>query len=65
MQDRCLLEPLLSPFTATALDGRVIAWVTHKMVPVTLIASSNNLEQISFLAIPDPDGTGLPLITPP
>lgn len=39
MQARCLLEPLPSPFTATALDGRIIAWVTHKMVPVTLITS--------------------------
>lgn len=46
MQARCSLEPLPSPFTATALDSRCIAWVTHKMVPVTLITFGNNLEQI-------------------
>lgn len=51
MQVSCVLEPLPSPYTATALDGRVIARVTHRSEPVTLITSGNHSEPISFLVI--------------
>lgn len=41
VQAVCVLEPLPTPFTATALDGRIIAQVTHKTVPVTLVTFGN------------------------
>lgn len=51
MQAGCVLEILPSPFTATALDGRIIAWVTNKTFPVTLVTSENHSAPI-FLVIP-------------
>lgn len=52
VQAGCMLEPLPLPFTATALDGRIITRVTHKTVPVTLVTSGNNSEPVPFLVIP-------------
>lgn len=42
MQTGCVLETLPSPLPAMALDRRIIAQVTHKTVPVTLVTSENN-----------------------
>lgn len=55
VQAGCSLEPLASSCTTTALDGRITAQVTHRMVPVTLPnpnPSGNHLEQISSQVIP-------------
>lgn len=65
VQVGCGLEPLPSPYTATVLDGRVIARVSHRTMPVTLITSGNHSETISFLVIPassTPMVLGYPLL---
>lgn len=51
MQAGCVLETLPSPLPAMALDHRIIARVTHKTVPVTLVTSENNSAPI-LLVIP-------------
>ncbi len=48
------LEPLEVPKNANALDGRLIATVTHRTAPVTLIISGNHREQIQPCVIPSP-----------
>ncbi|KAK7918601.1 hypothetical protein WMY93_009885 [Mugilogobius chulae] len=42
------LEALRSPVTTLALDGRLLAYVTHRSEPVTLILSGNHREEIKF-----------------
>lgn len=42
------LEALDSPVTTLALDGRLLAQVTHRSEPVTLILSGNHREVIHF-----------------
>lgn len=48
------LEPLSTPRNVTALDGRLIAQVKFRTVPVTLIISGNHREDIQLLVIPSP-----------
>lgn len=49
------LEPLSNPLTANALDGRLLARVTHHTVPVNLILSGNINEQVRLNIISTPD----------
>ncbi len=48
------LETLASPKPITALDGRLIAKVTHHTSPLTLIISGNHREDIKLYVIPSP-----------
>lgn len=47
-QDGIKLEALNSPVTTLALDGRLLAQVTHRSEPVTLILSGNHREVLYF-----------------
>lgn len=47
-------EPLVKPMDADALDGRLLARVTHKTCPVLLILSGNHREQMQFHLITSP-----------
>ncbi|CAJ1057674.1 uncharacterized protein LOC108874699, partial [Xyrichtys novacula] len=48
------LEELPAPRKVTALDGRVIASITHCTVPLTLILSGNHREDIRLFLLPSP-----------
>uniref|UniRef100_A0A3B4BH69 Retrotransposon gag domain-containing protein n=1 Tax=Periophthalmus magnuspinnatus TaxID=409849 RepID=A0A3B4BH69_9GOBI len=48
------LEPLERPLTALALNGQLLAKVTHVTEPVTLILSGNHHESCSFHVISSP-----------
>ena len=48
------LELLETPLVANALDGRLLANVTHRTVPLTLMLSGNHKEQLSFHIISSP-----------
>ena len=57
----CQLLP--HPKEVFALDGRLLAQVTHRTVPVNLMISGNHRENISFFLIPSPSSPvvlGLP-----
>lgn len=43
-----VIEPFAFPLNATALDGRLLAQVTHQYSPLQLIHSGNHCEQICF-----------------
>ena len=47
-------EPLPRPKNVFALDGRLLARVTHRTVPVSLLLSGNHHETISLFIIPSP-----------
>ena len=47
-------EPLPQPKEVFALDGRLLARVTHRTVPVSLLLSGNHHETISLYIIPSP-----------
>lgn len=49
------LELLEDPITALALNGSLLAKVTHKTSPVTLIQSGNHQETITFHVMDAPD----------
>lgn len=49
-----LSEPLPEPITARALDGRILAHVTHTTVPLELLISGNHHDKISFNLISAP-----------
>ena len=48
----CQLLP--HPKEVFALDGRLLAQVTHRTVPISLLLSGNHHETISFFFIPSP-----------
>ncbi|KAI3362925.1 hypothetical protein L3Q82_011601 [Scortum barcoo] len=48
-------EPLEKPRDALAVDGRIIARVTHRTQPLTLVVSGNHSEKIQFLLISAPN----------
>lgn len=48
------LEPLVKPQKANALDGRLIATVTHQTESVSLVISSNHHEKIQLHMLPSP-----------
>lgn len=55
--------PLDCPLVANALDGRPLATVTHKTVPVELVISGNHREKVSFNLLHSPHSAvilGLP-----
>ena len=47
-------EPLSKPQRVFALDGKVLANVTHRTVPVSLVVSGNHRELISLNIVPSP-----------
>lgn len=49
------LEKLSMPLCATALDGRLIAKITHHTHPVIINLSGNHQEVIQFNIITAPD----------
>lgn len=49
------LEPLGNPFRANTLDGRLLAQVTHRSVPVNLVLSGNHSEMIRLNIITSAD----------
>ncbi|XP_050924947.1 uncharacterized protein LOC108874699 [Lates calcarifer] len=56
-------EPLPEPKDVFALDGRLLAHVTLRTIPVSLLLSGNHREDISFFIIPSPSSSlvlGLP-----
>ena len=46
------MTALSSPLTANALDGRLLAQVTHQTAPVLLYLSGNHREHIQFYVLP-------------
>ncbi len=54
LQSGIPLEELESPLTANALDGRVLALVTRRTVPVSLVLSGNHIDLIQFNIISAP-----------
>lgn len=48
------MESLPVAKTVNALDGRVLATVTHKTAPITLLLSGNRRETLSLLVISSP-----------
>uniref|UniRef100_A0A8C5DKJ9 Retrotransposon gag domain-containing protein n=1 Tax=Gouania willdenowi TaxID=441366 RepID=A0A8C5DKJ9_GOUWI len=48
------LETLSAPVSTLALDGRLLARVTHKTAPVNLVLSGNHREQIQFYILSAP-----------
>ncbi|KAI3354966.1 hypothetical protein L3Q82_004757 [Scortum barcoo] len=48
-------EPLEKPRDALAVDGRIMARVTHRTQPLTLVISGNHTEEIQFLLISAPN----------
>ncbi|KAI3366537.1 hypothetical protein L3Q82_000666 [Scortum barcoo] len=47
-------EPLERPRNALAVDGRILAQVTHRTLPVKLVLSGNHVESIQLLVISSP-----------
>lgn len=47
-QSGVALEPLEKPLVAHALDGKELAQVTPRTVPITLVLSGNHRENSSF-----------------
>lgn len=41
-------EPVPQPLSATALDGRLVCYVTHQPTPVTLSFKDGHIEMLSF-----------------
>ena len=56
-------EPLDSPKTMNALDGRVICRVTRRTVPLSCVISGNHRQTLQLLIIPC--GFGYSLVTAP
>ncbi|KAI4805924.1 hypothetical protein KUCAC02_010517 [Chaenocephalus aceratus] len=54
MQSKLPFEPLPEPKDVFALDGRLLAQVTHRTAPVSLKISGNHHEIISLYLIPSP-----------
>ena len=50
------VEPLTTPLDANALNGMILARVTHRTKPLCLILSGNHRETIQFHVIPSPHG---------
>ena len=48
------LEQLPSPLNANALDGRLLALITHRTKPLVLIVSGNHHEMLQFHVILSP-----------
>lgn len=53
-QAHLLTFPLPTPIAVFALDGRLLAQVTHRTVPLPLLLSGNHREHIQLLIIPSP-----------
>ena len=53
-QAQLRLDLLPEPKEVFALDGRLLARVTHRTTPVSLLLSGNHQELISFFVIPSP-----------
>ena len=57
------IEPLETPVNVCALDGKILAKVTHRTEPLLLILSGNHREYIQFFVFSAPK-TALVLGTP-
>ena len=53
-QAHILTFPLPTPIKVFALDGRLLAQVTHRTVPLPLLLSGSHREHIQLLIIPSP-----------
>lgn len=48
------LEALEAPLPTMALNDEVIARITHRTLPVSVMVSGNHVESLGFLLLPSP-----------